>query len=71
MKTLAISLFVILSSFSVMATDTFATLDVDKNGVISKEEAKEDLSLLVQFNDLDKDNNGELSKKEFADFKLS
>ncbi len=71
MKTLAISLFVILSSFSVMAADTFATLDVDKNGAISKDEAKEDLSLLVQFNDLDKDNNGELSKKEFADFKLS
>ncbi len=70
MKKVIVSMFVVLSSFSVMALDAFAALDEDKNGVISLEEAKVNPSLLAKFKELDKDNNGELSKKEFSGFTL-
>jgi Ca2+-binding EF-hand superfamily protein len=71
MKKLVMSVFVISSSFSAIAADDFATLDVDNSGTISKEEAMQNVSLVHQFKDLDVDNSGELSKEEFSKFKAS
>jgi|UPI0006885486 Ca2+-binding EF-hand superfamily protein len=71
MKKLVMSVFVIASSFSVVAADDFATLDTDGNGSISKDEAMQNVSLVHQFADLDVDNSGELSKEEFSKFKAS
>ncbi|AIY66866.1 EF-hand domain-containing protein [Pseudoalteromonas piratica] len=71
MKKLVMSAMIVASSFSVVAADDFATLDVDNSGTITKEEAMQNVSLVHQFKELDKNSDGELSKEEFANFKAS
>ncbi|HEX7116539.1 MAG TPA: hypothetical protein VF193_15540 [Steroidobacter sp.] len=44
----------------------FESLDKDKNGKVSVNEAAEHDALFVAFESLDKDKDGELTKEEFA-----
>lgn len=45
--------------------DTFASLDADSDGKVSKEEAAGHESLVNSFDRLDRDRDGFVSKKEF------
>jgi len=48
---------------------TFKSLDTNKDGYISKEEAKASNGLNQQFSQLDKDHDGKLSSQELASWK--
>ncbi len=47
---------------------SFSSLDKDKDGTISKTEAKKDKSLSDQFKTVDKDGDGKLSETEFQTY---
>ncbi len=53
-----------------MASGTmdFNTLDKDGNGLISQQEATQDMALSDKFKEADKDGNGQLDNAEFSAF---
>ncbi|WP_105169872.1 calmodulin [Pseudoalteromonas sp. T1lg23B] len=65
LKTLFASMVIMSSAAAVAETATFADLDADKDGVISKIEASASESLMKVFNELDSNQDGELSEDEF------
>lgn len=56
-----------LSAFA--QTVTFESLDANKDGLISVQEASSNDDLFTAFKSLDKDKDGALSKEEFAAYK--
>lgn len=59
------------ASSAAMAEGIYSSLDADKNGAISQEEAAVLPSLVEQWKQLDADGNGELSVEEFAKFETT
>lgn len=49
-------------------TDLFASLDLDKNGALTSQEASANKALATVFKKLDKDQDGVISKAEFELF---
>lgn len=60
---------VTLSTARAADTPTFESLDTDKDGYVSLDEASINDRLFTAFKDLDKDQDGRLSKQEFAQYK--
>jgi|GEM_PF-277073 len=69
MKNLFISALVILTSSSAFGSETdssFAILDSNKDGAISKAEAKVSPTITKQWDSLDRNNDQQIDKTEFA-----
>lgn len=65
MKKLLLATTILFASANVLATsETFTQLDTDKDGLISREEAKADDTLSAIFVELDLNQDGYLSEAE-------
>ena len=61
----SLAMLTLMTTSAAFAVTPFAELDLDKNGVLSMQEAAADSTLAEKFSELDTNQDGQLSEAEY------